>query len=42
VKLTPIALKTLRRRPWQAGHSVIESSVNVCWMSNAFSHSVQR
>jgi len=42
VKLTPTALNSFRSLPPQFGHSVSESSVKACWMSNAVPHSVQR
>ena len=42
LKVTPTALKSLRSRPEQDGHSVRESSVNAWTMSKALPHSVQR
>jgi hypothetical protein len=42
LKVTPTALKSFRRRPEHAGHSVSVSSVKACWMSKASPHSVQR
>jgi hypothetical protein len=40
LKLTPMAVKTLRSLPPQFGQTVSESSVKACWMSKAVPHSV--
>ena len=35
VQTTPTALKTLRRSPWQFGHTVRASSEKDWWISNS-------
>jgi hypothetical protein len=40
LKVTPTALNSLRSLPSQVGHSVSDTSVNDCWMSNAVSQTV--
>jgi len=42
LKVTPMVLKSLRRRPPHTSQTVSASSVKAWWMSKALSHSVQR
>jgi len=42
LKVTPMVLKSFRRRPPHASQVVSASSVKAWWMSKALPHSVQR